>query len=53
MVQESEEGGEKWWDSRRLSQIAGCSRQLGLAHEVQQAQKVGGKRDSILYHPQV
>ena len=46
-------GGERWWDSRRLSQIAGCSRQLGLAHEVQQAEKVGRKRDAILYHPQV
>ena len=53
MVQESDEGGERWWDSRRLSQIAGSSRQLGLAHEVQQAEKVGRKRDAILYHPQV
>ena len=53
MIQESDEGGERWWESRRLSQIAGCSRQLGLAHKVQQAEKVGGKRDAILYHPGV
>lgn len=40
-------------ESRRLSRIAGCSRQLGLAHKFQQAEKVGGKRDAILYHPGV
>ena len=53
MVQESDEGGERWWESRRLSRIAGCSRQLGLAYGVQQAEKVGRKIDAILYHPQV
>ena len=47
MVQESDEGGERWWDSRRLSQIAGCSRQLGLAHKVQQAEKVGRRGEVV------
>ena len=53
MVQESDEGRGEVLKSRRLPGIAGCSRQLGLAHEVQQAEKVGGKRDAILYHPRV
>ena len=49
MVQESDEGRGEVVKSRRLPGIAGCSRQLGLAHKAQQAEKMGGKRDSILY----
>ena len=53
MVQESDEGRGEVVKSRRLPGIAGCSRQLGLAHKAQQAEKVGGKMEAILYHPQV
>ena len=53
MVQESDEGRGEVVKSRRLPGIAGYSRQLGLAHGVQQAEKLGGKSDAILYHPRV
>ena len=53
MVQESDEGRGEVLKSRRLPGIAGCSRQLGLADKAQQAEKMGGKRDSILYYPRV
>ena len=53
MVQESDEGRGEVLKSRRLPGIAGYSRQLGLAHKAQQAEKMGGERDSILYYPRV
>ena len=53
IIHESDEGRGEVVKSRRLPGIAGYSRQLGLAHKAQQAEKMGGERDSILYYPRV